>query len=625
MCGFFQAVHKNGSIDRERFVKALNSMRHRGPDAEGIHYAEFHINDGYNYQLAFGHRRLSILDLSASANQPYHYDSRVLLFNGEIYNFQQLAVALKKQNIALETHGDTEVLMKYLAHYPDMDSSLPGFNGMWAFSLFDANKHEFWLSRDRYGKKPLFYYCDKKVFCASSSIRAIKIYLGMTLSFRHEALRDYILFGTLYPGNTSDTHFQSISQILPGHYAHFDCKNWTLKQTAYFDFTKAVQQYSFSPDLSLAATLQSSVEARLVSDRPIALLLSGGVDSSLLLSIMASLGLHDQVKIFMGDTGRSEDYEYAKRSVEQLGIDAETVVLDYNDNTFERFLKVCWHHEKPFPLNGNAMAMPQMFEVIAAQGIPVVLDGSGGDEVFGGYWERHMPSAMRQALDEGNTSWTRSMVAHNGAANRVKESLHQARLPLKFYNYKYTLSKRLGKTLHPLIKTPPSEIWQSSDPDPLTRAYADFSIALSMDVSPGGRLAEWIWHNDRNSMMSSVESRSPLLDYRLHKFLFSGYSKKYHKQWNKYELRQVFDHFEKLPTQWRTQKQGFRWDGKHFIRNNRDRIIELIDNCESLDDVLNTGRLVKLARKYPKILRSSIGKQALCIAGVEQTLMKTQD
>jgi asparagine synthase (glutamine-hydrolysing) len=324
----------------------------------------------------------------------------------------------------------------------------------------------------------------------------------------------------------------------------------------------------------------------------------------------------------MGDTGRSDDYEYAKRSVEHLGLPAETVVLDYDDNTFERFLKICWHHEKPFPLNGNAMAMPQMYEAIESEGIPVVLDGSGGDEIFGGYWERHMPFAMRDALQHQDWQWIKQVLSSNGKSNQVRHSLINAFLPASFINMKRKVSSRFTKQLHPLINASSSEIWNTVNPDPLTTMSSDFSRALSMDVAPGGRLGEWIWHNDRNSMMSSVESRSPLLDYRLHKFLFTGYSNKYQGIWNKYELRKIFDQFQPLPTQWRSQKQGFRWDGKHFILNNKDRIIELIASSDCLSEVLDTKRLVALARKYPKILRSSLGNRALCVAGIEQSLIR---
>lgn len=620
MCGFFQVIQKTQPVSKEKFLSALKTIEHRGPDAQGVHFAEYKTLEGVEYYTAFGHQRLSILDLSESSNQPFISDFHILLYNGEIYNYKSLGEELRNSGVKLTTSGDTEVLMKSLTDKGN--SALGRFNGMWAFSLFDSQNNFLTLSRDRYGKKPLFYYHDENILCASSSIRAIKEYIGLKLEFKRETLLDYMLYGNMYPSSSSQTHFHKISQILPGHIGHFDCVKWTLEQKPYFDWNSPVQQNEVGESSSLVDTLSDSVAARLVSDRPVGLLLSGGIDSSLLLSIMVTMGLQDQVKIFMGDTGRSDDYHYAKKSVEQLGLPAETVVMDYNENTFERFLNICWHHEKPFPLNGNAMAMPQMYEVVESEGIPVVLDGSGGDEMFGGYWERHMPFAMRNAMQQRDWQWIKQMLYSNGKSNRVRQSFINAFLPVEILNMKHKISSRFGKQFHPLINATHTEIWNSVNPDPLETLSSDFSNALSQDVAPGGRLGEWIWHNDRNSMMSSVESRSPLLDYRLHKYLFSGYSNKYRGVWNKHELRAVFDQFEQLPTQWRRQKQGFRWDGKHFILNNKERIIELIESSDCLPEVLNTKRLVALARKYPKVLRSSLGKRALCVAGVENSLIR---
>ncbi len=370
MCGFFQVIQRTAPIHRDRFRAALQTMQHRGPDAQGEHFAEIQPAQSTRYYTAFGHQRLSILDLSTSSNQPFRHQQHTLLYNGEVYNFKKLAQSLNAQGVSLTTQGDTEVVMHSLIHQGA--DALSTFNGMWAFSLFHAKTHQVMLSRDRYGKKPLFIYQDENTFCASSTIRAIKVYLDLKLSFRRQKLLDLMLFGTLYPSPSGQTHFENISHILPGHVAFFDCANWSLHQTPYFDPAKPNQStHDKAQSADLIATLSDSVAARLISDRPVGLLLSGGIDSSLLLSIMVSKGLQDQVNIFMGDTGRSEDYAYAKKSVEQLGLKAETVRLDYDDNTFERFLKICWHHEKPFPLNGNAMAMPQMYEAVESQGIPV--------------------------------------------------------------------------------------------------------------------------------------------------------------------------------------------------------------------------------------------------------------
>lgn len=625
MCGFFQVIQKTIPVSKEKFAAALDTLSHRGPDDQGIHYLDFKTPTADGEVLchaAFGHRRLSILDLSDRSHQPFISQDKVFLYNGELYNYRQIGAELKKQGVDFNTTGDTEVVLKSVL--AGGSGALADFNGMWAFSLFDAGRNALYLSRDRYGKKPLFYYLDDEVLCVSSSIGAIKTYLGLSLEFHRSALLDYFLFGAMHPSASAETHFQHISQILPGHYCTFDFSRWEMKSSAYFDWHHPPKSFAgHDQQQDLVEVLRNSVSSRLVSDRPVALLLSGGIDSSLLLSVLYSENLQDQVKVFMGDTGRSDDYKYAQKCVQELGVSAETVVLDYDSNSFDQFLQVCRHHEKAFPFNGNAMAMPQMYAAIAERGIPVVLDGTGGDELFGGYWGRQFQAAVRDAVRRRDWAWIKQNYACEGKVNNVRRQIRNAFWPAWYLNSKQSFKTRLSAKLHPLLEMPLRDIWSAQNPDPLHDLGLGFDQVLCNDIAPGGRLGEWIWHNDRNAMMASVENRSPLLDLHLHPFVFSGYRKKYAECWNKHELRKAFDAFRPLPTQWRSQKQGFRWDGKHFINNNRAKIMELIDATECLSGVVNTKRLLSVAQKYPNILRSSLGKRTLCIAGLEQSLIRT--
>jgi len=622
MCGFFQVIQKKKPVNKDRFRAALKTMSHRGPDAEGIQYDEVTLKSNEKIYLGFGHQRLSILDIDKRSNQPFRLQNNVLLYNGEVYNFKNIKEKYKKSNIEFQTDGDTELVFKSLVL--NGKDAVNEFNGMWSLSLFNKNNTTCFLSRDRFGKKPLFYYLDENVFCASSTIKAIKTYLNINLNFHHNVLSNFLLKGSMFPSHNTRTHFENISQILPGHNGYFNCEKWDIRQENYFDwFTK--NEDDICNEDELVEVLKNSVSLRLTSDRPVGLLLSGGIDSSLLLSILHHYGLHENVKVFMGDTGRSDDYAYAKKCVEQLGIKAQTVVSDYGSKTFERFLKVCSHHEKAFPFNGNAIAMPQMYEEIAAEGIPVVLDGTGGDEIFGGYWQRHMPFAMNDARREENQEWIEMMIEANGNKNEVKRYAKSSRFLRSLEQKKANFKSNLYNQVNPFIKSSSSEIWNCIDSDPLSTLNSTildygFTEALTRDIAPGGKLGDWIWHNDRNSMMYSVESRSPFLDVNLHKFMFTHYSEKYHKNYNKYELRKVFDRFTPLPTQWRTEKQGFRWDGKHFFKNNKNEITELIHHSEFLKDIIEVDRFLSMSKKFPNLLKSSLGKRMLSIAGVEYSL-----
>lgn len=622
MCGFFQVIQKKKPVNKDRFTTALRTMNHRGPDAEGVQYDEVTLKSNEKIYLGFGHQRLSILDLDKRSNQPFRIQDSILLYNGEVYNYKRIKENFKKSNIEFYTDGDTEVVFRSLSL--NGPRAINEFNGMWSLSMFNKKNATCFFSRDRYGKKPLFYYLDENVFCVSSTIKAIKTYLNINLNFHHDILSNFLLKGSMFPSGSTRTHFENISQILPGHNGFFSCEEWDIKQENYFDWFSKNRDDICSED-ELVEALKNSVSLRLTSDRPVGLLLSGGIDSSLLLSILYHYGLHENVKVFMGDTGRSDDYTYAKRCVEQLGIKAETIVSDYGSKTFERFLKVCTHHEKAFPLNGNAIAMPQMYEEIASEGIPVVLDGTGGDEIFGGYWQRHIPFAMNDARREGNKEWMEMMIEANKNKNDIKKYVHSSRFSRILMHKKENFKSNLYNQINPFIKLSTSEIWNCIDSDPLSKlnlATLDYGLteALGKDIAPGGKLGDWIWHNDRNSMMYSVESRSPFLDVNLHKFMFTDYSQKYHKNYNKFELRKVFNRFTPLPTQYRTEKQGFRWDGKHFFKNNKNEVMELINQSEFLRDIIEVDRFLAMSKRFPNLLKSSLGRRMLSIAGVEYSL-----
>ena len=191
MCGFFQVVQKKQPINKDRFAAALRAMVHRGPDVEGIQYKEVTLPSNEKIYLGFGHQRLSILDLDERSNQPFLDQENVLLYNGEVYNFKSIKEHYKKANIGFQTDGDTEVVAKSLRI--DGENAIDQFNGMWALSMFNTRTNTCFLSRDRYGKKPLFYYLDDNVFCVSSTIKAIKTYLNINLNFDQDVLRNFYL------------------------------------------------------------------------------------------------------------------------------------------------------------------------------------------------------------------------------------------------------------------------------------------------------------------------------------------------------------------------------------------------------------------------------------------------
>jgi asparagine synthase (glutamine-hydrolysing) len=420
----------------------------------------------------------------------------------------------------------------------------------------------------------------------------------------------------MFPPAHEQTHILGIRQVLPGHWARFDLESWSHETQPYFDWR--LEGERGSPDLeTLPEILRDAVSSRLVSDRPVGLMLSGGVDSSFILSALCAGGEHERVRCFIGDVGRSEDAEYARRCVEQVGAKAEIIQLAYGAATLERFLKICQHYEKPFLVLGNSIAMSEMYEAISETNVPVVLDGSGGDEVFGGYWSRYYASAIREAARSGDWPWVRESLAANGTHRSlgVKALLgtpwERSTFNTRLRGFRKTFSRPYFSLGFRPLPFPP--------PHPRDRSPASFTDALLTDAQPGGILGEWIWHNDRNAMMFGIENRSPFLDHRLIPFMHTGYRQKMHREWNKYELRRAFSNFTPLPTQWRVEKQGFNWRRKHFLYENRDAVLDLIGSSECLRQVYPIHRFVDRAHRERSYISSKLAARLLCVAGVEAT------
>ncbi|HXF55207.1 MAG TPA: asparagine synthase (glutamine-hydrolyzing) [Hyphomicrobiaceae bacterium] len=600
MCGFMLVIERGRPVDERRLQAAAALIRHRGPDASGLAVFEPTLNrapGSERVSVGVVHHRLAIIDLDSRSHQPFRRGSRMLAYNGEIYNFEELRGGLEQRGLRFHTAGDTEVLFELFG--ADGLDGLRRANGMWAFCHLDEVAGRLIAARDRYGKKPLYYHEGERTICFASEITPILAYLGQRARLKPHALATYLAHGWLFPGDAEATHLDGIRQVLPGGCVSLDLDTWALRSARHLDIAEEAARKP--PADGPADLIEQAVLARLVSDRKVGLLLSGGIDSSLILSCLAANKLQDAVCCFTGDAGKSEDAQYARQCVAALGIQARFIPLDYELSGMDRFLKVCRHQEKPFPLIGNVLAMPQMYEAIAASDVRVVLDGTGGDEIFGGYWDRYHAFAVSDARAKGDRAWLARSEFHAGLQGGSSRTRQGA----------------IGKT--DLEKYCRAAVLGASSSDPLTTRRLGFDEALLADAR-GGRLQEWMWQNDRNAMLASVENRSPFLDYRLAPFLRTGYRYKFDDGWNKLELRRAFDRFRPLPTQWRREKQGFRWIYGRFFRANRARILDLVSASRILPPVLALSELIDRAHKSEDVLSSELMQRALCIAGLEEAM-----
>ncbi len=378
MCGIVGRIARNGTgtvLPESRRIEAMRCIGHRGPDAQGQY------SDG---QLWLGHNRLSILDLSDAAGQPMPTeDGRfVICYNGEVYNFVELARSLGLDN--LRTHSDTEVLLRAFAAIGI--ESVKQFNGIFAFAIYDKLKQKIWLVRDRLGVKPLYYQLNEQGLSFASEIKALLALDEQAPRCDVSALHEWLYYGTSLGEKTL---YRDIVQLLPGHYLELDMADFTVKQECYWSPAQYAKGEKFGGSVDeqihqVRHLLEAAVKRQLVSDVPVGVFLSGGIDSS---AITAFASRHYDGKLatysvgFDYDKGINE-LPKAKALAEHYGTDHHELHIAGVD-VADVVLKMVEHHDAPF---SDAANIP--LYLLSSQindTTKVVLQGDGGDEIFGGY------------------------------------------------------------------------------------------------------------------------------------------------------------------------------------------------------------------------------------------------
>ena len=359
-------------INEKEFKKSLNLMEHRGPDNEGVY-------KGNNF--LFGHRRLSIIDLSNHASQPMVSEdgNYILTFNGEIYNYIELKEELLKLGFVFFTNSDSEVLLKsYIAWG---ERCIDKFIGMFAFAIYDKNKNEFFIVRDRLGIKPLYYYKDSEKFIFSSEIKSILPFVKSKLNIG--AISSYMSYR--YP-ILNDTFFEDIFSLEPGNFIKI--KNNKIEIKKYWDFNDKYkfQEEDFGEEYyknRIYELLTSSVKLRMRSDVEFGAFLSGGVDSSAITALMA-MNSKKRIKTFtigFEEEGFNE-FEYASMVAKQYNTEHYEIILS-GENYIENMEKLIDFKDAPLSVP-NEVPLYLMSKELKKY-ITVVLSGEGADEIFGGY------------------------------------------------------------------------------------------------------------------------------------------------------------------------------------------------------------------------------------------------
>ncbi len=396
MCGIAGKISlTDKSVSAEAVEMMCDAIRHRGPDDSGTYLSP----DG---KVVFGHRRLSIIDLSPLGHQPMRYlDRYEIVFNGEIYNFQEQRALLEKDGYTFQSHSDTEVILALYDKY--QEKCLNHLRGMFAFAIYDEQEHILFAARDRVGKKPFKYFFDGNTFMFASELKAILTQPEYVREPDYLAIHHYL---TLQYVPAPLTGFKDIAKLEPGHFLHLDLKTKALQKERYWKL-----DYSTKLDLSenewkerIIDTLEESVKLRMISDVPIGAFLSGGVDSSAVVALMARNSSQPIKTFSIGFTEEKyNELPYAKKVAETFGTDHTEFIVE--PHAIELLPMLVRQYEEPF---ADSSALPTYYvSKLTREHVTVALNGDGGDENFAGYTRY---AALQASLVLERFSWLATTV-----------------------------------------------------------------------------------------------------------------------------------------------------------------------------------------------------------------------
>lgn len=538
MCGICGVYQFNGDepVRAETLRGMLEVIRHRGPDDEGTH-----LDD----TLALGSRRLSIIDVPGGRQPIANEDgSIVIVFNGEIYNYQELREGLLRRGHTLATASDTEVIVHL--YEESGEDCVHQLRGMFAFALWDAKRRRLFLARDRLGIKPLYYTVDDGRLVFGSEIKALLQHPAVEARLDLNALSDFLALKYV---PAPQTMFTGIAALPPGFALTCDANGPRAYQ--YWDLSFAsngTRRSEAEYAQELEDLLRESVRLHLVSDVPFGAFLSGGIDSSTIVALMSQV-LDQPVKTFSvgyeGPGAEVSELPYARLIAERYQTDHHEVFVGPQD-LIDLAEKVVWHLDQP--IGDEASLTNYMVAELASRHVKMVLTGEGGDELFAGYARyagerfspvtRNLPAPIRSAAVAATTrvpGLRRPKIAVYALAQPDEVTRLTNWFPLFNADMKAALLSSTTKSAlngHTTTDVFAEHLARTDASDPISRMlYVDTKLWLPDDLLARG---------DKTSMAASLEARVPLLDHKLVEFAASLPSDlKVRRLTRKYLLREV--------------------------------------------------------------------------------------
>ena len=590
MCGI--AGFYNLSVNKDQINGLIDKLRHRGPDDQRFYH---------NLDVGLIHTRLSIIELSELGSQPYRFENLVLIFNGELYNYKEVRDKLKLLGYSFHSNSDTEVLIKAFHYW--REECVHYFIGMFAFSIYDEHTDEIFIFRDRVGVKPLYFSYQNGSFIFASELKALLVF-QINKEINPDAVSLYFRFGFV-PDHLSI--YSAVSKLEPGHYVKVS-RNGIIKNK-YWNLRYDTIQNKREADWlnELEQLLISSFRYRMVSDVPVGVFLSGGIDSSLLTAILQK-NCGDIHSFTVGfEESEFDESSYARKVAKHLKVNHTQKILKLEEarSLLSQFYSI---YDEPFA-DTSGIPTACVTQLAKEAGMKVVLSADGGDELFGGYTHyqkandlfnrfRTLPEGLRHAISKGTrTMFPPSLRKRINSLNvehktYAFEEIVEAKNPVTFFEA-FLANQSIDEVAKMVYRVGSSSMGfsqQINNPMQAMMAW-DFQYFLPDDL---------LVKVDRATMFYGVESREPFLDHRLVEFAARmPVELKMKEGKSKYPLRALLSRY--VPSEYfERRKRGFSIPIFAWFSLELDAMFETYLSTEYINrtGILNSEEVKKEYQKY---------------------------
>ena len=600
MCGILGFIGTPDKGFEVRWEQAQSLQYHRGPDYQSEKKIIYKKN-----KLFLGFQRLSIIDLNPGANQPMitKKDDKLIIFNGEIYNFIELKQELISNGCLFTTNSDTEVLLNAL-NFWGPEKACSKLNGMWAFAFIDLKSGDIFLSKDRFGKKPLYYYLSENGLYFASEAKSLLKMIGKKFTLNYQVIGEFLFQSQI---NASNTYFlKDIYQIPANSIIHFSFSDKVAKQETmqYWNLPNEESDEKISNNLIqvIRKKFFNAVNLRLRSDVPVGILLSGGLDSSSIASAVKHLNNSD-VKLFsaIDDNPEYDESPFIDIMANYLKADVQKLNLSLDkENIFKTLEELIWINDQPVSSLSN-LSHYLLVKMARDSGIKVLMTGQGADELLCGY-RKYLAFYVQYLIRNGKLSKAYRIIAefykNNSIINQFNFS--EAKRYLKFFSQTGIKSFR-GDALKDII---PLNIGLKKGHDILSRQLMDFQYFS---------LPQLLHTEDRMSMAASTEMRVPFLDYELVETVLPlCASNKLKNGWTKYIFGKSMEDFLPSAITWRKDKQNFGNAQGELLKGPLSK--HIISNYFSSDSLIFKNKIMKqsgLIKTFKKYVNQKGNKGAV--------------